>query len=146
MTVLSKSAPSDIQEGKSINKTIKPAITQEVDQAKSQETHWQFIQTLKGKFALYQTENGLVILNILRAHQRIHFEKIKAHLENNTQSIQELLLPIQIELEPLAAAILEEHIQQLNANGFGVEASLAELLIEYSVYQIGWIWIRRKYF
>ena len=120
--VLSKSAPPDIQEGKPINKTIKQAITQEVDQAKSQETHWQFIQTLKGKFALYQTENGLVILNILRANQRIHFEKIIAHLEKNTQTIQELLLPIQIELEPLAAASLEEHIQQLNANGFGVEA------------------------
>ena len=63
-----------------------------------------------------------MILNILRANQRIHFEKIIAHLENNTQSIQELLLPVQIELEPLAAASLEEHIQQLNANGFGVEA------------------------
>ena len=114
----SKSAPIDRQEDQPIKQKFKPAITQETNQ----ETHWQFIQTLKRKFALYQTENGLVILNILRANQRIHFEKIIAHLENNTQSIQELLLPVQIELEPLAAASLEEHIQQLNANGFGVEA------------------------
>jgi DNA mismatch repair protein MutL len=84
--------------------------------------HWVYLQTLKEKYALYQTPEGLVLLNILRAKQRIRYEQILEQLSNRTQSKQDLLIPIQIELEPLAGSTLEAHLSQFNDNGFTIES------------------------
>lgn len=86
------------------------------------QSNWKFIQVLKNKFALYQTPNGLVLLNTLRANQRIYFESILEDLREHSHSVQELLIPLQIELEPLAANALEEYSELLNSKGFQLES------------------------
>ena len=88
-------------------------------QAKS---NWQFITQIKKKYAVYNTPNGLVILNILRAMQRIRYENILEQLKKNTPQIQDLLIPIKIELEPLGSSTLEAHLDDLGTHGFTIES------------------------
>lgn len=84
--------------------------------------YWTYLHTLKEKYALYQTPRGIVLLNILRAKQRIRYESILEQIGNQTQSKQDLIIPIQIELEPLAASALESHLNELNDYGFIIES------------------------
>lgn len=83
---------------------------------------WVYLHTLKEKYALYQTPEGVVLLNILRAKQRIRYEIILEQLSNRGQCKQDLIIPIQIELEPLAASALESHLNQFNDCGFTIES------------------------
>ena len=84
--------------------------------------NWTYFHTLKEKYALYQTPSGVVHLNILRAKQRIRYEQILKQLSAERQIKQDLIMPIQIELEPLAASVLESHLKQLNEYGFTLES------------------------
>ena len=84
--------------------------------------HWVYLHTLKEKYALYQTPEGMVLLNILRAKQRIRYEQVLEQLSNRTQTKQDLILPIQIELEPLAGSTLDAHLSQFNDNDFTIES------------------------
>ena len=83
---------------------------------------WIYLHTLKEKYALYQTPEGMVLLNILRAKQRIRYEQVLEQLSYRTQTQQDLILPIQIELEPLAGSTLDAHLSQFNDNGFTIES------------------------
>ena len=84
--------------------------------------NWVYLHTLKEKYAVYQTPEGIVLLNILRAKQRIRYEEVLAQVSKSRPSKQDLIIPIQIELEPLAATTLESHLNQLNDYGFTIES------------------------
>ena len=84
--------------------------------------NWVYLRTLKEKYALYETPDGIVMLNILRAKQRIRYEQILEQIRHKSPSKQDLIIPIQIELEPLSASALEAHLNQLNEYGFSIES------------------------
>lgn len=84
--------------------------------------NWVYLRTLKEKYALYETPDGIVMLNILRAKQRIRYEQILEQIRHKSPSKQDLIIPIQIELEPLSASALEGHLNQLNEYGFSIES------------------------
>ena len=113
------------QESPQSLKTLDPE-TSNVDLAPNSnpnlKVHWAYLHTLKEKYALYQTPEGMVLLNILRAKQRIRYEQVLEQLSNRTQTKQDLILPIQIELEPLAGSTLDAHLSQFNDNGFTIES------------------------
>ncbi|MDG1701715.1 MAG: DNA mismatch repair endonuclease MutL [Opitutae bacterium] len=96
-------------------------ITPTPEPIKNLKVNWVYLRTLKEKYALYQTPEGIVLLNILRAKQRIRYEQILKDLSGSKQIKQDLIIPIQIELEPLAESALNAHLDQLNDYGFTIE-------------------------
>jgi len=85
-------------------------------------SEWTFLQLVRRRYALFETARGLLMLHLRHADQRVRFERILAEREKDEPASQQLLVPIPIELEPLAAEALESELALLNRNGFAVEA------------------------
>lgn len=83
---------------------------------------WQFITLLKRQYALFDTPQGLVILHLRHADQRVRFERILKDYQASTPPSQSLLIPQPIELEPLAVETLRAHLDLINQQGFHIEA------------------------
>lgn len=77
------------------------------------------IAQLHGIYILSQNEEGLIIVDMHAAHERITYENLKANLENNSIQMQPLLVPVEITLNKKEMAIANEH-QQIFAQ-FGLE-------------------------
>lgn len=100
--------------------TIQPQKTKHTAPSENH-LDWRLISLLKKQYALFETEQGLLVLHIRHADQRVRFERIcKENLETEKPS-QNLLIPQPIELEPLASETLKSQLQQLNTNGFHIE-------------------------
>ncbi len=75
---------------------------------------------LHGIYLLAQNAQGLVIVDIHAAHERVLYEQLKAQYERGIAS-QPLLVPQVVTLDPIAAATLVEHTTTLA--GLGLEIS-----------------------
>ena len=82
---------------------------------------WRLITLLKKRYALFETDRGLLVLHIRHADQRVRFERICKEASKMTPPAQSLLIPHPIELEPLASETLKSQLEQLNAQGFHIE-------------------------
>jgi DNA mismatch repair protein MutL len=82
---------------------------------------WKFLSRLREERAVFETPSGLAILDIGAAHQRILYEDILKQFSEQTPLSQPLLIPLNIELEPLPAAVLKEKNDLLVAAGFSFE-------------------------
>jgi DNA mismatch repair protein MutL len=85
---------------------------------------WRYIGRMGERLALLESSDGLVLLNLPHARQRVRFETIVdqiAREEAGAVSAQSLLLPIALELEPLLCSTLEKHREMLARGGFVVE-------------------------
>lgn len=85
-------------------------------------TDWRLITRLKRQYALFDTPRGLVMLHVRHADQRVRFERIMKDYTTSTPPSQSLLIPQPIELEPLAVETLRTHLDQINQQGFHIEA------------------------
>lgn len=83
---------------------------------------WQLIRLLKNRYALFHSPNGLVLMHLRHADQRVRFERIQKTFAEASPPSQGLLIPEPIELEPMATATLQEHLEILNQGGFSIEA------------------------
>ncbi|MGC6455380.1 MAG: DNA mismatch repair endonuclease MutL [Coraliomargaritaceae bacterium] len=84
-------------------------------------TGWRLIQQIRERYALFETANGLVMLHLRHAAQRIRYEQIEANYDSASAASQTLLIPIPIELEPVAAQLLTAQAPLLRRNGFKIE-------------------------
>lgn len=82
---------------------------------------WKFLSRLREERAIFETPSGLAILDIGAAHQRILYEDILKQFSEQTPLSQPLLIPLNLELEPLPAAVLKEKNDLLTAAGFSFE-------------------------
>ena len=82
---------------------------------------WKFLSRLREERAVFETPTGLAILDIGAAHQRILYEDILKQFSEHTPLSQPLLIPLNLELEPLPAAVLKEKNDLLTAAGFSFE-------------------------
>lgn len=82
---------------------------------------WKFLSRLREERAVFETPTGLAILDIGAAHQRILYEDILKQFSEHTPLSQPLLIPLNLELEPLPAAVLKEKNNLLTAAGFSFE-------------------------
>ena len=64
---------------------------------------------------------GLVIIDQHAAHERITFERLKSSWRHRTPEAQQLLFPVQLELDALRAAIVEEFHAFFEEVGFDIE-------------------------
>ena len=88
---------------------------------KSALPNWRLVGRIQGGIAVFETPGGLVLLHVRAAHQRILYERI-ARACAQAQGVQQLLLvPLSMEWEPLAAAVLAEHLEFFQEIGFQLE-------------------------
>ncbi len=77
------------------------------------------IAQLHGVYILAQTEDGVVLVDMHAAHERVMYERMKKLLAGDTAQ-QQLLLPEIIHVTPAQAEAAETHAQEFAALGFGV--------------------------
>lgn len=72
---------------------------------------------LHGVYILSQVKNGLILVDMHAAHERVVYEKLKQHMDNRELPMQELLVPVTFNCTQIEAALIEEHQEQLDAFG-----------------------------
>ncbi|MDP3070943.1 MAG: DNA mismatch repair endonuclease MutL [Opitutaceae bacterium] len=81
---------------------------------------WRFVGLAHGNFALFETAAGLVLLDRRAAHERVWFERLVGQFRAGAVPSQRLLLPLPIELDAIAAALLLDRLTFLATHGFEV--------------------------
>ncbi len=85
------------------------------------EDSFRLIGGLDNRWILMQSNDGLVLLNIRAASERILFETLRREMESGTAPAQRLLLPEVIELPPKDSIWLAENLSALQKTGFVIE-------------------------
>jgi DNA mismatch repair protein MutL len=81
---------------------------------------WRFVGLAHGNYALFETSAGLVLLDRRAAHERVWFERLRDEFRAGSVSSQRLLLPVPVELDAIAAALLLDRLRFLQEHGFEV--------------------------
>jgi len=77
------------------------------------------IAQLHGVYILAQTADGMVLVDMHAAHERVMYERMKKLLAGQTAQ-QQLLMPEILHVTPAQAEAAEAHGQEFEALGFGV--------------------------
>ncbi len=77
---------------------------------------------LRGIYILAQNAQGLVIVDMHAAHERIVYEKLKSQLEIDSIAMQPLLIPVVFNAERIDVATAEDHADTLRRIGFDIAA------------------------
>jgi len=77
------------------------------------------IAQLHGVYILAQTDEGMVLVDMHAAHERIMYEGMKRLLAGQTAQ-QQLLMPEILHVTPAQADAAESHLAEFSALGFGV--------------------------
>jgi DNA mismatch repair protein MutL len=74
-----------------------------------------------GTYLVAPQEKRLLIIDQHALHERITYERLKRELHRNRHSLQRLLVPINIELSPAEAKLIEEYLPLLDSIGLHIE-------------------------
>jgi len=75
---------------------------------------------LSGVYILAQNSNGLIVVDMHAAHERIVYEKLKISLDNEQIAVQPLLIPVSFAADTLDIATVEDSQEALNTLGFDI--------------------------
>lgn len=79
------------------------------------------IAQLHGVYILAQDTEGLILVDMHAAHERVTYERLKAVLATGHMPVQTLLVPISVNVTASDAALIEEAVDMLNRVGLEVE-------------------------
>ena len=79
------------------------------------------IAQLHGIYILSQTQDGMIIVDMHAAHERITYEALKQALDENGLVSQPLLLPITLHVDEREASLVEEAADLFDQLGLGVQ-------------------------
>ena len=80
----------------------------------------EYLGQIGGKFCLFQTQDGMMIMNPSAASERILFERAKTDLEKENIASQKLLVPETVVCDPKEAQKIEQYRKDLISLGFGI--------------------------
>jgi DNA mismatch repair protein MutL len=86
--------------------------------------HAEFLQPIAqvhDSFIVAQSNDGMALIDQHAAHERILFEKLQDEYTSGSIAVQNLLIPIQVELGHAEKEVLAEYLPELNRLGFHVE-------------------------
>jgi len=84
---------------------------------------------LHGTYILAENTEGLVIIDLHAAHERITYEQMKTAWLTENLPVQRLLVPVQIAVSEREADIIEQHINLVAKLGFEVTRVAPETLL-----------------
>lgn len=84
---------------------------------------------LCGVYILAENEQGLVVVDIHAAHERIVYEKLKRALDERALPMQPLLVPVVFAADALEVATAEEHADLLREIGLDISAASPSTLV-----------------
>ncbi len=84
---------------------------------------------LGGVYVLAQNAQGLIIVDMHAAHERIMYEKLKTSLDADGVATQPLLVPLHFSADTLDVAAAEEHREVLARMGFDIAPGSPSTLV-----------------
>ncbi len=84
-------------------------------------TAWRFLGQAHGAYGIFETPAGLVLVDRRAAHERIWFERLQEEFREGSVPSQRLLLPVPVELDPVASALLLDRQRFLHGHGLEVD-------------------------
>ncbi|HTT57869.1 MAG TPA: DNA mismatch repair endonuclease MutL [Opitutaceae bacterium] len=81
---------------------------------------WRYLGLAHETYALFETEAGLVLLDRRAAHERVWYERLREQFTSGQVGSQRLLLPVPVELDAIAAALLLDRLEFLGRHGFEI--------------------------
>ncbi len=81
------------------------------------------ISQIQGVYILAENTDGLIIVDMHAAHERVVYEEMKTNFHNQKISTQKLLLPISIDLDLEQMEVLEKQKEMIEKLGFEVSLS-----------------------
>lgn len=84
-------------------------------------------------YILAEGPDGVYLIDQHAAHERVMYERVKQRFDQNETESQPLLEPASVDLGPSAMAAVQEHLDDLNRVGWGVEEFGMNSLIVRSV-------------
>ncbi|HEX7047089.1 MAG TPA: DNA mismatch repair endonuclease MutL [Gammaproteobacteria bacterium] len=84
---------------------------------------------LHGIYILAATDNGLVVVDMHAAHERITYERFKEQLAAGQVPVQPMLVPERIGVSRREADLAEEHAARLSAAGFELERRGPDMIV-----------------
>lgn len=82
---------------------------------------WRFCGVLKGRTGLFESADGLILLNPRAARERVLVEAIQRSLVATDIPRQALLIPAMLELSPLDSGVLLDQVAFFASLGFEIE-------------------------
>ncbi len=79
------------------------------------------IAQLQGIYILSQTRDGMIVVDMHAAHERIILEKLKRQLGTNAIAAQQLLMPLALNVNPILIEALHKHRDELSLLGFELD-------------------------
>ena len=102
-----------------------PGLASPVDRALADEPlqfgQLRLIGQLLSSYLLVEGKSGLLVIDQHAAHERVLYERLRAEWLDPGVERQGLLIPLNVELEPLAAAALAEQVEVVERLGFEIE-------------------------
>ncbi|MGI9318264.1 MAG: DNA mismatch repair endonuclease MutL, partial [bacterium] len=91
------------------------------------------IPQLKGIYILAENADGLIMVDMHAAHERIMYESLKSESQENNVNSQPLLVPLSIHVSEKESSAAMEHREQFSLFGFDVDQIGDEQLVVRSV-------------
>lgn len=87
------------------------------------------LSQLHNIYIIAQNEHGLILVDMHAAHERVLYEKLKQQYRSNNVTVQQLLVPITINLTEKEATYVEENQSQFLNVGFDLDRINRETII-----------------
>jgi DNA mismatch repair protein MutL len=90
-------------------------------QPKQATADWRFVASVRGRYALLETELGLMLLHPTAARRRIRFEQIQQVRRQEALQLQGLLFPLTFQVDAMTDARLKPWLPLLTSSGLELE-------------------------
>lgn len=76
---------------------------------------------LQGIYILSQAKDGMIVVDMHAAHERIILERLKRQLEDNSIVSQQMLMPLALNVSPFLVEALHNHKAEIEQLGFEID-------------------------